>query len=137
MAHDLFGDNGHDSRVARKAKPKTKKPLSATGRAEHAFREEFREAHPGVPLLFREGRDRKILADLLRLAQDEDLVVGWLIPEFFRTQDPAITRFIRNYDVRDLAFVAQRLLLKRSGRKQLHPRTAENLHEARKAMGEE
>ncbi len=115
------------------ANAKQKKSDGSTARAEEAFKAAFARRFPGVKQLWSYGRDRKLLKDLITQT-DEYTVVDELIPEFFTTTDPQVTRL--QYRVTDLAYVAQRLLLNRSRRgKQLHPRTAENINEAQKAMG--
>ena len=61
-------------------------------------------------------------------------MVESIIPEFFVSRDPQVTRL--NYTVPDLKRVAQRLLLNRSRRiGTTHARTEANMAEAAKAMG--
>lgn len=59
--------------------------------------------------------------------------VEWLIKEFFRTTDPRIVR--SDYTVGALFGLAQHLMLKRSGHKNVDDRTAHNLDAAARATG--
>lgn len=112
----------------------TPPPSSATVRAEDAFKAAFSQRWTDTPLIYGNiGRNRAILKRLVEQL-GEDTVVTVLIPEFFTSTDPQVVRL--QYTVPDLERVAQRLLINRNGReRKLHPRTAENLAEAKKATG--
>lgn len=127
----MLPEFGEPAKPRRKAKAETD---GSTARVEEAFKAAFAKRFPDVKQMWSYGRDRKILKGLVAQL-DEETVATELIPEFFATADPQVTRL--NYTVPDLQRVAQRLLLNRSRKgKALHPRTAENVAEARKATGD-
>lgn len=126
---DLLGEAGAPK--ARAVKPP---PDNTTIRAEDAFKAAFAVRFKDTPVLYGNiGRNRAILKRLVAQVGIE-LVVDVLIPEFFASTDPQVTRL--QYTVPDLERVAQRLLINRNQKaKPLHQRTAENVAEAKKATG--
>ncbi len=103
-------------------------------RLEEEFKQAWLRAWPGVPLVdYHYGRDRKILKDLGEKLGEDGAVA--LIADFFEAvkTDPEVMRG-SNPNVPWLQMKAQHLLL-RKARRRPHARTAENIAEAKKAMG--
>jgi hypothetical protein len=103
---------------------------SATVRLEGLFQIEF-EKRWGFAYVLNEARDRTLLKKLID-AWGEPATAA-IIPEFFTTTDPQITR-CRFYNVPDFSYWAPKLRMAQRGG-DLHERTQANVHEITKAMG--
>lgn len=143
-----MGEDGRDDgltlvppegRRRRKAPAKPKPGASLTVVLERRFRELYEQTW-GFPYFQTSvAEDRKHLKGIGEQLGEADGLA--LVEAFFAAVrpvshggDPVVSR-CRNSNVRDLAFHAQYLLLKRSRGHGVADRTADNLHEVAKAMG--
>ena|SRR2546427_408895 len=114
-----------------------KKPAKSDGstaRVERAWKEAWTRTWPHTADVgYAYGRDRKLLRDLVAKLGEDQVVT--LIGQFFDAvlHDPVVSR-VNKPGVPALVYHAPYLLL-RTERQRPHPRTQENLAEARKAMG--
>ena len=119
---------------------------SAVVRLEGRFQIAY-ESQWGFPVILNYGRDRTLLKKLVEQlgAGDEkkgEELTASLMTDFFEAVqpvgkggDPVVSK-CRYSNVQDFAYHAPQLLLKRARGPQLQDRTAKNIHEIRKAMGE-
>ena len=117
----------------RPKKPGVTKTAAPSVRLEQAFIKAFTERWGFAPII-RQARDRKLLNDLVAAWGEADVLK--LIPVFFTTTLPLVRR-CRYYNIPDFVYCAPHIRLALSNRKaDVHPRTADNIHEALKALGQ-